>query len=408
MVNVAILGFGTVGSGVAEVLTKNSQVIAKKAGQEIHLKYILDTRDFPGNPFEDKITHDFAVIEQDPEVQVVVECIGGATIALDFVRRCLLAGKHVATSNKEMVATHGYELMSIAREKNVNFLFEASVGGGIPILRPLYFDLAGNEVQEVCGILNGTPNYILTKMILEGAAFDDVLKDAQAKGYAERNPAADVEGIDACRKVCILSALAFGFHVYPNQVFTEGITSISEADVAVANAGNMKLKLLGRTLRTPEGKVCAFVAPHFVPKTSQLANVEDVFNALLVRGNAIGEAMFYGPGAGKLPTASAVVADVIDALKNGVNVHDSLFWQPAPPAEGLLTDASPAAYYVRVSGAAPAVVAAIYGTGRLAAETAAGCAWYIPCSTPGAMAEAERKVQALGGTVALTLKQLPD
>ena len=363
MVNVAILGFGTVGSGVAEVLTKNSQVIAKKAGQEIHLKYILDTRDFPGNPFEDKITHDFAVIEQDPEVQVVVECIGGATIALDFVRRCLLAGKHVATSNKEMVATHGYELMSIAREKNVNFLFEASVGGGIPILRPLYFDLAGNEVQEVCGILNGTTNYILTKMILEGAAFDDVLKDAQAKGYAERNPAADVEGIDACRKVCILSALAFGFHVYPNQVFTEGITSISEADVAVANAGNMKLKLLGRTLRTPEGKVCAFVAPHFVPKTSQLANVEDVFNALLVRGNAIGEAMFYGPGAGKLPTASAVVGDVIDAVWH-LDQRRPLNWADSKPEETADARDLVLPYVVR-TGASQAEVEAAFGPAEL-------------------------------------------
>lgn len=334
MVNVAILGFGTVGGGVAEVLTVNRRLLAQKAGQEIHLKYILDTRDFPGSPFEDRIVHDFSIIERDPEVQVVVECIGGATIALDFVKRCLRAGKHVATSNKEMVATHGYELNAIAKEKNVNFLFEASVGGGIPILRPLYFDLAGNEIQEVCGILNGTTNYILTKMIQDGAAFDDVLKDAQAKGYAERNPAADVEGIDACRKVCILSALAFGFHVYPQQVPTEGITSITEADVAVANAGNLKLKLLGRTLRTPDGKVCAFVAPHYVSRTSQLSLVDDVFNALLVRGNAVGEAMFYGPGAGKLPTASAVVGDVIDAVWH-LDQRRNLDWADARPDETM-------------------------------------------------------------------------
>lgn len=348
MVNVAILGFGTVGSGVAEVLTMNRQLLAQKAGQEIHLKYILDTREFPGSPFEDRIIHDFTVIEQDPEVQVVVECIGGATIALDFVKRSLRAGKHVATSNKEMVATHGYELNAIAKEKHVNFLFEASVGGGIPILRPLYFDLAGNEIREVCGILNGTTNYILTKMIQEGAAFDDVLKDAQAKGYAERNPAADVEGIDACRKVCILSALSFGFHVYPQQVSTEGITSISEADVAVANAGNMKLKLLGRTLRTAGGQVCAFVAPHFVPVTSQLALVDDVFNALLVRGNAVGEAMFYGPGAGKLPTASAVVGDVIDAVWH-LDQRRNLDWADARPEETLDVRELPLPYVVRTN-----------------------------------------------------------
>ena len=280
MINIAILGFGTVGSGVAEVLTMNRELLSEKAGQELQVKYILDTRDFPDSPFADHIIHDFSLIEQDPDVQVVVECIGGATVALDFVRRSLLAGKHVATSNKELVATNGFALNAIAKEKNVNFLFEASVGGGIPVLRPLYFDLAGNAIQQVCGILNGTTNYILTKMIREGAAFADVLKDAQATGYAEANPAADVEGLDACRKVCILSALAFGFHVYPDQVSTEGITSITEADVAVAAAANMKLKLLGRTMKLDDGRVCAFVAPHFVPADCQLAHVDDVFNGI--------------------------------------------------------------------------------------------------------------------------------
>ncbi len=330
MIHVAILGFGTVGSGVAEVLTMNRQPLAQKAGQEIRLKYILDTRDFPGSPFASKIVHDFSVIEQDPEVRVVVECIGGAGIALEFVRRCLQAGKHVATSNKELVAAHGYELLSIAREKNVNFLFEASVGGGIPVLRPLYFDLAGNAVTEAAGILNGTTNYILTRMIQDHAAFDSALQDAQALGYAERDPAADVEGLDACRKVCILSALAFGFHVYPRQVSMEGITGITDADIAVAKAGGMKLKLLGRTLRTPEGKVCAFVAPHYVPASSPLSQVDGVFNGLLIRGNAIGEAMFYGPGAGKLPTASAVVGDVMDALWH-LDQRRPLSWTDARP-----------------------------------------------------------------------------
>ena len=360
MIHAAILGFGTVGSGVAEVLTMNRQLLAKKAGQEIDLKYILDTREFPGNPFEDRIVHDFTVIEQDPEVSVVAECIGGATIAYEFVKRCLQAGKHVATSNKELVATKGYELLQIAREKNVNFLFEASVGGGIPVLRPLYFDLAGNEVEQVAGILNGTTNYILTKMISEGAAFDDVLKDAQAKGYAEANPAADVEGLDACRKVCILSALAFGFHVYPDQVATEGITSVTEEDVAVAAAGGMKLKLLGRTIRTENGKICAFVAPHLVPADCQLANVNDVFNALLVRGNAVGEAMFYGPGAGKLPTASAVVGDMIDAVWHADN-RRAMDWEDARPEAMMAMEDLPLPYVIRTDAAEAQVQAAFAG-----------------------------------------------
>ncbi len=359
MINVAVLGFGTVGSGVAEVLDMNKDLMAKKIGQELSLKYILDTREFPDSPYASKVIHDFAVIEQDPEVQIVAECIGGATIAYEFVKRCLLAGKHVATSNKELVATKGYELLQIAKEKNVNFLFEASVGGGIPVLRPLYFDLAGNEVSQVAGILNGTTNYILTKMLVEGAAFDDVLKDAQAKGYAEANPAADVEGLDACRKVCILSALAFGFHAYPDQVPTEGITGITEADVAVAAAGNMKLKLLGRTVKLDDGKVCAFVAPHFIPMSSPLAHVDDVFNGLLVRGNAVGEAMFYGPGAGKLPTASAVVGDLVDAAWH-MEHRRNLDWADARP-EAMANVKDLALPYVVRTDASSAEVEAKFG-----------------------------------------------
>lgn len=404
MLYAAILGFGTVGSGVAEVLTDNQALLTQKLGQELRLKYILDTREFPGNPFEDRIIHDFAVIEQDPQVQLVAECIGGATIAYEFVKRCLQAGKHVATSNKELVATKGHELLEIAKAHNVNFFFEASVGGGIPVLRPLYFDLAGNQISQVAGIVNGTTNYILSKMLDEDAAFADVLKDAQAKGYAEANPAADVGGLDACRKVCILSALAFGFHVYPDMVSTEGITGITEADVAVAAAGNMKLKLLGRTLRTDDGRICAFVAPHFVPQDSQLAHVDGVFNALLIRGNAIGEAMFYGPGAGKLPTASAVVADVIEALKKGAQVHDTLYWRAETPAEGMLTDPSPAAWYVRLEGLDAAKAAASYGPCEVL--DGAANALLVYSATPAAMTAAEQAVQAAGGTVALTLKRL--
>ena len=348
MLQVAILGFGTVGSGVAEVLTMNKKALAKKIGQELEVKYILDTREFPGSPFASKVVHDFALIEQDQEVKLVAECIGGATIAYEFVKRCLLAGKHVATSNKELVATKGYELLQIAKEKNVNFMFEASVGGGIPALRPLYFDLAGNEITEVAGILNGTTNYILTKMFTEGAAFADVLKDAQAKGYAEADPTADVEGLDACRKACILSALSFGFHVYPQQVATEGISSITAEDVAVAEAGNMKLKLLGRTMRLEDGRVCAFVAPHYIPQSCQLAHVDDVFNGLLVRGNAIGEAMFYGPGAGKLPTASAVVGDLADCAWH-MDERRDLDWADACPEAMVQMNELSLPYVVRTS-----------------------------------------------------------
>ena len=359
MVQVAILGFGTVGSGVAEVLTQNRAVLAEKAGEELRLKYILDTREFPGSPFEAQLTHNFEDILNDPEVKVVAECIGGATIALEFVKKLLAAGKHVATSNKEMVATHGHELLELAKAHNVNFFFEASVGGGIPLLRPLACDLAGNQITEVTGILNGTTNYILSEMLDKGAAFDTALQEAQAMGYAERNPAADVEGLDACRKVCILSALAFGFHVYPDQCATEGISSITEEDVAAAASAHMKVKLLGRTLKTADGKVCAFVAPHFVPISSQLYHVDGVFNGVILRGNAVGEAMFYGPGAGKLPTASAVVGDMVDAVWH-LQERRRIDWADARPEAMVDFKDLPLPYVVRTT-ASPAQVEAALG-----------------------------------------------
>ena len=317
MVNVAILGFGTVGSGVAEVIAKNNQQIAQRVANPIEVKYVLDVRDFPDSPFADKVIHDFSIIENDPDVGVVVETIGGAKIALDFTRRALAAGKSVVTSNKELVATHGYELMQLAKEKNVSYLFEASVGGGIPILKPIRTCLAANELSEITGILNGTTNYILTRMIRAGLSFEDALKEAQANGFAEQNPAADIEGADACRKICILASLGFGRQISPEQVPTEGITSNTLADVDYARSAGMKIKLLGRAIRRDsDGKVCAFVAPHLVSDESPLANVEGVFNAISVVGDAIGDVMFYGQGAGKLPTASAVVADVMDAAKH--------------------------------------------------------------------------------------------
>ena len=350
MVNVAILGFGTVGSGVADVLTQNSGLIDQRADQLIRLKYILDVRDFPDSPYHDLFVKDFSVIEQDPEVNIVVETIGGATIALEFTTRALKAGKSVVTSNKELVATHGYDLLQLAREHGCSYLFEASVGGGIPILRPLTSCLAANELTQITGILNGTTNYILTRMIKAGLTFDQALKEAQANGYAEKDPTADVDGHDACRKICILAALAFGQHVYPEQVPTQGIRNVALEDVAYADSKGYKIKLLGRAIREPEGKVCAFVAPHLVSTDNPLAGVEDVFNAIAVTGNAIGDVMFYGRGAGKLPTASAVVADVIDIAKDLKRDRHNA-WGPGSPDLVVSPDILTSRWYVRAQAA---------------------------------------------------------
>ena len=348
MTKVAILGFGTVGSGVAEVLSKNSQGIARRSGGEIQVKYILDVRDFPDSPFKDCFVKDFSIIENDPEVDVVVETIGGAKVALEFTTRALKAGKSVVSSNKELVATHGYELLQLAKANGVSYLFEASVGGGIPILRPLTNCLAANEVEQITGILNGTTNYILTRMIRAGLTFEQALKEAQDNGYAEKDPTADVDGHDACRKICILSALACGQHVYPQQVPTQGIREVTLADVAYADSCGYKIKLLGRCLREPEGKVCAFVAPHLVSCENPLAGVEDVFNAIAVTGNAVGDVMFYGRGAGKLPTASAVVADVIDIARDPKRDRGNQ-WGPGSEDLVVSSDSLTSRWYVRAN-----------------------------------------------------------
>lgn len=311
MVNVAVMGYGTVGSGVVEVLMGHEAAIARKVSDQVKVKYILDLKDLPES-LADLQARDFSVIENDPEVDIVVETMGGVGAALDFTRRALNAGKSVVTSNKEVVAAHGYELTQLAKEKGVCYLFEASVGGGIPIIRPLSQCLAANDILELRGILNGTTNYILTRMIRAGLSFEDALAEAQQKGYAERDPSADILGHDACRKICILSAIAFGRHIYPEQVPTEGITKITLADVDYAASAGKKIKLLGRAIRQADGKVCAYVEPHLVDDSNPLSGVEDVFNAIAVRGDAVGDVMFYGRGAGKLPTASAVAADVID------------------------------------------------------------------------------------------------
>ena len=324
MVQIAVLGYGTVGSGVVEVLNTNQESINKKAGEEINIKYVLDLRDFPGDPIQEKIVHDADVILNDKEIRVVVEVMGGVEPAYTFVKRALLAGKSVCTSNKELVAKHGPELLEIAREKNINFLFEASCGGGIPIIRPLNSSLTADEIDEITGILNGTTNYILTKMSKEGLEFDDVLKDAQEKGYAERNPEADVEGYDACRKIAILSSLAFGNNVDFEEIYTEGITKITAQDILYANEMHMAVKLLASS-RKVNDQFYAMVAPFLMDDSHPLYSVNGVFNAIFVHGNVLGDAMFYGSGAGKLPTASAVVADVVDAVKH-LNRTVMTFW----------------------------------------------------------------------------------
>ena len=386
MIYTAVLGFGTVGSGVAEVLTGHEESISRKVHELIGLKYILDVRDFSASPFADKFVQDFSVIESDPEVDIVVETIGGVTAALDYTVRALKAGKSVVTSNKELVAEHGYELLRLAKENGVSYLFEASVGGGIPIIRPLFQCLAANEIPEIYGILNGTTNYILTRMIRAGLTFEQALKEAQEKGYAERDPSADIEGKDACRKICILAALAFGRHIYPHQVNTEGITRVSAADVAAAAAAGKKIKLLGRAVRDDvSGAVRAYVAPHLVDDANPLAGVEDVFNAITVKGDAIGEVMFYGRGAGKLPTASAVVADVIDVARH-LKLPKQLEWKQGGPDAAQDADALESRWYVRAACKEEKLISAFESAELLAYEHEVGeCA----CITAQAMSRTE-------------------
>ena len=346
MATIAILGYGTVGSGVLEVLRRNAASIERRAGQPVTVKYICDIRDFSSHPDAALFVNNIDVILSDPEVTAVVETIGGLKPAYFYVKSALESGRHVVTSNKELVATHGYELLQLAKEHGVSYLFEASVGGGIPILRPLTSCLAANELTQVTGILNGTTNYILTRMIRAGLTFEQALKEAQDNGYAEKDPTADVDGHDACRKICILAALSFGQHVYPDQVPTEGIRNVTLEDVAYADSCGYKIKLLGRCIRQPEGKVCAFVALHLVPASNPLSGVEDVFNAIAVTGNAIGDVMFYGRGAGKLPTASAVVADVIDIAKDLKRDHRNE-WGPGAPDLVVSSDIVTSRWYVR-------------------------------------------------------------
>lgn len=332
MIQIAILGFGVVGSGTAEVLAENKRQIDAYCKDEVNVKYILDLRDFPEHPLGDRVVHDINVILDDPEVVLVAEMMGGAHPAYDFTRAALEAGKHVVTSNKEVVATFGAELLKLATEKRVCYLFEASVGGGIPIIRPMQTDLASNEILSVSGILNGTTNFILTKMKNEGAEFADVLKEAQAKGYAEANPTADVEGLDAARKIVILAALAFGKLLDPNRISTEGITKIGRDHTAVADKLGGAVKLIGHTERIGD-RVLALVSPFLVSSANPICHVDDVYNGILVEANMLGRALFYGAGAGKLPTASAVVADIIDILSGRAVERNLPKWTPATEAD---------------------------------------------------------------------------
>ena len=321
MINIAVLGYGTVGSGVVEVIRTNHELINKRAGEEIKIKYVLDLREFPGDPVEEILVHDFEQIVNDPEVKIVVEVMGGTGAAYTFTKRALEAGKSVCTSNKALVAQYGPELMEIAKEKKINFLFEASCGGGIPIIRAINGSLTADEIDEVSGILNGTTNYMLDKMITEGADFNTVLKEAQEKGYAEADPTADVEGQDACRKIAILSSLAYGKFLNFENVYTEGITKITPEDMEYAREMGRSIKLLGTSKKLGDDSFYALVAPFLVGQENPLYGVKGVFNSIFVHGNMLGDAMFYGSGAGKLPTASAVAADVVDAAKH---LHDTI------------------------------------------------------------------------------------
>lgn len=361
MVNVAIMGHGVVGSGVAEVLYTNPENIAKRAHEEIVVKKILDLKQFPDSPYADCFTKNFEDIIQDESIRVVAEVMGGIHPSYDFVKRCLEAGKSVVTSNKELVAAKGAELLKIAADHNVNFMFEASVGGGIPVIRPIHQCLAANNILSIAGILNGTTNFILTKMIEDNMSFEDGLALAQKLGYAERNPSADIDGHDACRKICILAALAYGKHVYPEQVHTEGISNLTLADVSYAHNWGGVIKLIGQVKKVEDDKIQIIVCPMFLKDACQLSTIDDVFNGIMVKGNFTDDIMFYGKGAGKLPTASAVVADIIDCVKH-MDARKYLFWadnQDASYVQDYLENS--VCLYVRTENGCKNCVESVFG-----------------------------------------------
>ncbi|MGN0675583.1 MAG: homoserine dehydrogenase [Oscillospiraceae bacterium] len=362
MSKIAVLGYGVVGSGTVELFYKNKEKIISKAGKDLDIKYILDIRDFPDSPYADKFTKNFDDIINDPEVTIVAEVIGGLKFSYGYVKACLEKGKNVVTSNKELVAEKGAELLKIAAEHNCNFLFEASTGGAIPIIRPLHQCLAANDITAIAGILNGTTNFILTKMINEQMAFNDALAMAQKLGYAEQDPTADIEGHDACRKICILASLAFGKHVYPKWVHCEGITKLTLEDVMYAENWGGEIKLIGSVKKCDDGKILPMVRPALVCNNNQLSHISDVFNGIMVYGDAVDEVMFYGRGAGKLPTASAIVADIADAAKmNGTSISQT--WEDSAD-DSFIADYKDdvVSVYVRTNGVPAEKISAAFGT----------------------------------------------
>ena len=390
---IAVLGYGTIGSGVVEIVNTNAATIAKRTGEEVEVKYVLDLREFPGDPVQDILVHDYSIIVEDEDVDIIVETMGGTKPAYDFVKTALLNGKSVCSSNKELVAAHGAELLQIAKEKNVNFFFEASVGGGIPIIRPLNQCITADEIESINGILNGTTNFILTKMADEGADFDVVLKQAQELGYAEKDPTADVEGYDACRKIAILTSLAYGQQVDYQDIYTEGITKITAEDFQYAKKINAAIKIFGTSKKVGD-QVYAMVAPQMVYSSEPLYSVNGVFNAISVTGNMLGEVMFYGAGAGKLPTASAVVSDVIDAaIHKGENV--AVTWESEKLSIAPMEEMENA-FFVRVAEADRSKIAELFGDVTMIDAGIAGeCGFITPVMKEKVFAEKAEKLTSM-------------
>lgn len=406
MAKIAVLGFGVVGSGTVELFYKNKDKITEKAGCTLDIKYILDLRDFPGNPFESKLTKDVKDIVDDDEVTLVAECMGGVNPAFDFVKSCLEKGKSVVTSNKELVAKKGALLLKTAKEHGCNFLFEASTGGAIPIIRPLHQCLAANDITAVAGILNGTTNFILTKMINENMPFEEALSTAQKLGYAEKDPTADVEGHDACRKICILSSLAFGKHVYPEWVHCEGITKITAEDAMYAESWGGAVKLIGSVKKMSDEKILPMVRPAFVCKGNLLSSVSDVFNGIMVYGDAIDQVMFYGRGAGKFPTASAIVADLIDAAKmNGTSI--SQVWEDSAD-NGFIADYKDDVlpFYVRAKGVSADKAKSVFGDVEILSRKDQPTDESAFITAPIKESDFDKKLAELGGEVLGTIRVL--
>ncbi len=407
MVKIAILGFGIVGGGVLEVLRTSSTSIARRTGKKVEVKYILEKRDFSDHPDANLFVQNIDVILSDPEIKVVVETMGGVQFAYPFVKQCLESGRSVCTSNKELVATHGAELIAIAKEKSCAFLFEASVGGGMPLITPMHQCLAANDISEIFGIVNGTTNFMLTKMKVENMGFAQALKMAQDLGYAEtKDPSDDVDGIDAQRKIAILSSIATSAQVHVPNIPAKGIRDITVTDIEYAQKLNAAIKLIAWMKKDEKGKLSVGVEPMFVPNDNQLAGVNDVYNAVLMRGDMLGDVLFYGRGAGKLPTASAVVADVIDAIKHGSVVHDSLTWQQTLPAEGMLTAEGENDYYLRVQGVSEQTVAEIFGAQNIVGAANDEIMVRLVNAKVDEVTSLESKLQASGGNIALKLKFL--